>query len=410
MKLNKLYFAALLLMAGACTPTKLHLEIQNPTDQDRVTETIEIPVSEINSRLKTAQGNDFIIRDQAGQEIAWQLTSDQTVIFPITLKAGEHRHYTLTRGKSTPADTIAYGQVYPARFDDLAWENDKVSFRAYGPALQAKGEHGFGYDLFAKRGTDYPVLKEMYKKETDKALKMKIKELRVTDPERAKVLQQQKSYHIDHGYGMDCYAVGPTLGAGVAALLDEGQIVYPWCWKDVEFLDNGPLRFKVKLTFTPLEACGHEDLIETRIITLDAGARLNKTTITYEGLDTEEAIVSGIVLHDHNDAIRTEAESGWISYQDPTTGPGKGLLYLGHAVAGPLKDARVEYFSDEESAARNNAKGHVLAESVYEPAEGFTYWWGFGWSKADIPTYEDWNAYMTVFAAQLRHSLVITFR
>ena len=26
------------------------------------------------------------------------------------------------------------------------------------------------------------------------------------------------SYHVDHGNGMDCYAVGPTLGGGTAAL------------------------------------------------------------------------------------------------------------------------------------------------------------------------------------------------
>ena len=28
------------------------------------------------------------------------------------------------------------------------------------------------------------------------------------------------SFHVDHGYGADFYAVGPTLGAGTSALLD----------------------------------------------------------------------------------------------------------------------------------------------------------------------------------------------
>ena len=51
------------------------------------------------------------------------------------------------------------------------------------------------------------------------------------------------SYHIDHGNGMDCYAVGPTLGGGTAALMPDSAIVYPYCYKDYEILDNGPLRF-----------------------------------------------------------------------------------------------------------------------------------------------------------------------
>ena len=33
------------------------------------------------------------------------------------------------------------------------------------------------------------------------------------------------SFHVDHGEGMDVYAVGPTLGGGTAALLDSvGEI------------------------------------------------------------------------------------------------------------------------------------------------------------------------------------------
>ena len=51
------------------------------------------------------------------------------------------------------------------------------------------------------------------------------------------------SYHVDHGNGMDCYAVGPTLGGGTAALFPDSTIVYPYCYKDCEILDNGPLRF-----------------------------------------------------------------------------------------------------------------------------------------------------------------------
>lgn len=62
------------------------------------------------------------------------------------------------------------------------WENDLVGFRAYGPALQARGERGFGYDLFTKRGTAAPVLEDMYAKELDADSWKQVNELRKTDP------------------------------------------------------------------------------------------------------------------------------------------------------------------------------------------------------------------------------------
>ena len=33
---------------------------------------------------------------------------------------------------------------------------------------------------------------------------------------------------------MDCYAVGPTLGAGVAALMAGDTIIYPYCYRTQE--------------------------------------------------------------------------------------------------------------------------------------------------------------------------------
>ncbi len=34
-------------------------------------------------------------------------------------------------------------------------------------------------------------------------------------------------------------------------------IIYPWCYKTQEVLDNGPLRFTVKLEFNPLAVKGY---------------------------------------------------------------------------------------------------------------------------------------------------------
>lgn len=78
------------------------------------------------------------------------------------------------------------------------------------------------------------------------------------------------SYHVDHGNGLDCYKVGPTLGGGTAALMSGDSIIYPYCYATQEILDNGPLRFTVKLVYNPLTVKDNSDVIETRLISLDA--------------------------------------------------------------------------------------------------------------------------------------------
>jgi Na+-driven multidrug efflux pump len=42
------------------------------------------------------------------------------------------------------------------------------------------------------------------------------------------------------------------MGAGIAALMDNEIISYPYCYETYEVLDNGPLRFTVKFTFRPI--------------------------------------------------------------------------------------------------------------------------------------------------------------
>ena len=123
--------------------------------------------------------------------------------------------------------------------------------------------------------------------------------MKKTDPKAADELYKSVSYHVDHGNGLDCYKVGPTLGGGTAALMVNDTIVYPYCYKTFEVLDNGPLRFTVKLTYNPLIVNG-DSVVETRLISLDAGSQLNKTVVTYDNLKETTPVVAGIVLHDSN--------------------------------------------------------------------------------------------------------------
>jgi len=396
------------LFCFACNDSRtVTVTVTNPLAMERSNEMVEVSMETVTDRLGLADTAQIVVLNADGQQVPYQITYDGKVIFPAAIAAGGTATYTIQTGTPEAFDVKACGRCYPERMDDMAWENDLVAFRAYGPALQAKGERGFGYDLFTKYNTTEPMLEAMYAKELDKETLAKIAELKKTDPKAAAELSRERSYHIDHGYGMDCYAVGPTLGAGVAALMVNDSIIYPWCYKNQEILDNGPLRFTVKLEFTPLTVKGDSTVVETRLITLDAGSHLNKTAVSYSNLKETLPIVAGIVLHEPDGAVVADAANGYITYVDPTTGPDNGKIFMGAAVPTVVKDAKTVLFSEKEKKERNNADGHVLAVSDYEPGSEYVYYWGFAWDKADIKTADAWNRYMADFAQKVRNPLTV---
>lgn len=395
----------------ACNESKtVTVTITNPLAMERSGEMVEVPMAEVSARLNLADTAQVVVLDAENQQVPYQITYDEKLIFPATVAANAATTYTIQAGTPIDVELKACGRQYPERMDDMAWENDLVAFRAYGPALQARGERGFGYDLFTKYNTTEPVLETFYQNELNKDVRARMAELQKTDPKAAAELGRSISYHIDHGYGMDCYAVGPTLGAGVAALMVGDTILYPWCYNTQEVLDNGPLRFTVKLEFTPLTVKGDTSVIETRVITLDAGSHLNRTAVSYTNLQETLPITTGIVLHEPDGEVVADAANGYITYVDPTTGPGNGKILMGAAFPATVKEAKTVLFPAEEKKQRNNADGHVLAISDYEPGSEYVYYWGFAWDKADIKTPEAWNRYMAEFAQKVRKPLEVSIR
>lgn len=186
---------------------------------------------------------------------------------------------------------------------------------------------------------------------------------------------------------MDVYAVGPTLGCGTAALVDSSGIVYPWCWKECEIVENGPRRFQARLTYSPIIVDGRE-VVEHRIITLDSGCRLNRVDISYDGLDRPYPIVVGIVVHAENpsgyyidDSVLAVADLG-----DRNVGQ-NGEIFCGAVLPSGFESSVFEPFEEP----RGSAIGHVLGYSTYTPGTTFTYWFGSGWSKAGISGLEEWH-------------------
>ena len=397
---------SLLLAASAfaCTQEKaVEITINNPSAGERTNEMTEIS-SDAIARLN---GETFIITDNQGQQVPYQLTYDNKIIFPVTVGANGNVTYKITQGTPEAFETIACGKQYPERVDDVAWENDRIAFRTYGPALQATGEKAYGCDIWVKCVSE-PVVDLRYRTELDPETKTKIAELAKTDKEASKKLAESISYHIDHGNGLDYYKVGPTLGAGTSALLAADSIVYPYCYKTYEILDNGPLRFTVKLTYNPLTVNGNDNVIETRLISLDAGSQLNKFILSYENLKEATPVMTGIVLHAPSEDYQANAEAGYITYADPID-PVNGQIFVGAVFPNKVNEAKAILFSDKEKAERGG-EGHVAAISTYNPGSEYVYYTGGGWSKWGFKDSGEWVTYIQNFAQRLKEPLTVTVK
>lgn len=328
--------------------------------------------------LKSLGSDYFYITDAAGREIPSQFTYDSLIIFPVDVRAGASEEYFFHASDTAHIyNNVVWGKIYPERRDDVAYENQLVGFRIYGPGTQKAGEKAFGYDLFLKYPSDSIIVPDLYAPETDAAVWAKVDSLRNISPELADEFINSFSYHIDHGKGFDPFAVGPTLGAGVAAIMENDSIAYPWCYESAEILDNGPLRFTVALHFTSGEH---------RIISLDAYSYMNKCKVWFDGISETEIIVAGFPLRDDSEPYAS-ADAGIIAYSSPVSGEDSGRALLG-------------IYSPEKFDSTFIKDNHILGASVLKPGKTYNYMWGFSWDKTEIPDMEQWIAYIRTLSAR----------
>ena len=326
---------------------------------------IEIPLEKLAKKLKGL--DNIIVKTNSGEVLTCQITYQNTLLIKVPEESCSIQKFYIGQGLATP-DTTTCGAYYPERMDDIAWENNLMAFRTYGPALQRSGERAYGYDVWTK-SVPYPIVKERYDNHLNKGI----------------------SYHIDHGNGMDVYAVGPTLGAGTAALYINNQPLFPYCWESYQILDNGPLRFTVQLTYPEFELDG-STIYEVRTITLDHGSYLNKTSVEYKGLHKEMEIATGIIVHKSNpDGYTIDTNKRYITVEDSTQSRGNGAIYIGISKQKPFKSSK---FLPIQNGGDNF--GHALLIDTIAPNEKFDYFWGASWSKNGM-TKDAWEKYIQSF-------------
>ena len=211
------------------------------------------------------------------------------------------------------------------------------------------------------------------------------------------MLFRSLSYHVDRGYGLDCYKVGPTLGCGTPAIIEGDNIRFPYCWTAYEILDNGPLRFTVRLDYG---ANG-----EHRIMSLDKGSNFNKMTVWYDAITTPVDVASGVVIHTE-DTESVVLGKDYVQYADPTDNP-KAQNFQIYVAAifpdGVDATRKVMY----QNPVRGNA-GHALGiKKGLQPNEKFTYYFGSSWSKYDCRNQKEWQMRIDNFKLALAQPLEI---
>jgi len=380
----------LVLIALCCqvaAQAQQKLVFSNPTGMQRH-EVVEIgSVSSCDTLL--------VIRDAFGIEQPWQRTSDGKLLLYVSVRPHGEATYTVDRGRPATMKSYVFGKYYPERADDISFENDRIGFRIYGPETQRRGEKAFGYDLWVKHSSEM-LVDSLYRLEF--SLHPEIAELRKQGRmKEADSLTTVTSYHLDHGVGMDGYGVGPTLGCGTPALMIGDSICYPWCYDKYEILDNGPLRFTVRLDFGET-VVGGQKVREHRMLTLDRGCNFCKMTVWYDGVKKPVSLAVGIAVR-QADTTSVMLGDNYIHYADPTIDPQRhnSQIYVATLFPDGVDKTRRLMFDQPIGA---NA-GHALGVVECYMGQPYTYYAGMAWSDFDVRSSEEWHLRVTQFLRTL---------
>ncbi len=359
-------------LSGAATG-QLNIEAANRLPFARASQTIEIAARDL-APLGATDLALIHIRDAGGTEILAQAVDTDfddfhkpdIVIFQSDFGPGETRRFTASVGAKqvyAREQYKAFGRFVRERFDDFAWENDRIAHRMYGKALETwKGEPltSSAVDIWSKR-TPRMVINDWY----------------LSD-----------DYHADHGEGADFYSAGTTRGDGGNGLWAGEK---PWVSKNFvqsRVLANGPIRVVFELDYEPFDVNG-TPVAETKRISLDAGQNLDRYVSTYRPARAMP-LVSAIGLKKVSGAQKEyQAARGTLTILENVE---KNQGQQGLALV--VDPAQVE------REAQDNANNFLLVRAG--PDNRVSYWAGFYWDRSgQFPNYGAFKLYVDQFAQGL---------
>ena len=367
--------AVLIAWPAACPAAGglLTVKAVNKLALARASQTIELSAT----NFPALNGRDLTtihVSDANGKELLAQavdtdyddLHKPDMLIFQADFAPNEAKTFTLTAGAKQhykPDDFKAYGRFVRERFDDFAWENDRIAHRTYGKALETwKGEPltSSAIDIWSKR-TPHMVIDEWY---------------------------MVDNYHADEGTGLDDYSAGATCGDGGDGIMTGDKLVMAKNFVDSRVLANGPIRVMFELVYDEFDVNGAK-YSEVRRISLDAGSQLDHYQIFYKAPAQFAGELPNVAVGLKKVAREQKelnAAQGTLTIWEPMEA---NLGMQGVAAIVNPKDLVMP-----EEDQRNNL---LLARMATD--RPFSYWAGFAWDRAGIiTTQQAWKKYVDEFA------------
>lgn len=350
-------FAAI---ATSCLKNSALIQVTNELNFDRVNETVEVSLSRVKN---IAPVSELVVINSKGEQIPSQIC-DSVIIFQATVAANSISEYFVVKESPKNHQKNSFGRLIPERKDDFAWENNKIAFRMYGPALEATGELSNGIDVWVKSTEDL-IIDKWYAPGVD--------------------------YHTDNGPGLDYYKVGRTLGAGAMAPFVGDSLHLGRNFINAQIVDSGAVRTTFKLTYAPYKV-GEIEVTEQRIVSLDAHSSFNKISEIYSGDFEEMDVAAGIVMH--KDGRVAQSTNGVAIFSEAQTSD--GVTHIAVIVPyGSLKDTIQNHLAITTKAYKN---------------QSVTYYNGAGWSKGGYATDEDWKIAVETQVKKIKNPLKITVK
>ena len=263
-------------------------------------------------------------------------------------------------------EPATYCRFVKERKDDFAWENDKIAFRAYGPALRGAPEDS-GVEVWLKC-VDYPIIDAWYKRSAD-----------------------GYSFQQDHGEGYVPFTAGASRGCGGLALWVDGKMVPSNVFKSnrIEKKTKDESVFVLNYEWRH----GGATYTEEKRITIQLGDRVYKASSTFKknGKPVENLKLAVGLVRQHECAeIDQDLAEGWLSVWESVDGQ-----WLGTGIV--MDAARIE--ETLIHASDQGAADHALILAKTDAEGKIEYYAGYGWEKAgEITSREEWMRYLSSFA------------
>lgn len=278
---------------------------------------------------------------------------------PRLLREAEYRYEVAQRKPQ------AFARLVPERKDDIAWENDKVAFRIYGPGLRDSTEDS-GIDVWSKR-VEYPVINRWYDG----------------------ILNRKLNYHYDRGEGFDSYKVGSTRGCGGLGIWEEGQLLISNVYHSASVYWTEPERAEFTARYE-YESPRWGTVLETKRIRLNVGERTFSVESKFVSKENEQPIAGlpiAIGLTSQSNAVpfQTDKRRGilslWEPFHDAEQGLGVRLEKGWEAEA--FVDVKDGEFEQGLMVSQTDSQGVIAYRS------------GFAWgTQGEITSAKEWLSYL----------------